>query len=61
MSTGTLRSTIEEHELFVREMLPQDAGTIASVKGVSEGPYSFRARSSSASLCAVNPLKGESS
>jgi len=34
MTTETLRSMIEDHELFVRENLPQDIGKIASVKEI---------------------------
>jgi len=34
MATETLRSMIEDHELFVRENIPQDAGKIVSVKEI---------------------------
>jgi hypothetical protein len=34
MATETLRSMTEDHELFVRENIPQDAGKIVSVKEI---------------------------
>src|SRR5271154_997518 len=34
MTTEALQSIIEDHELFVRENIPQDAGKIVSVKEI---------------------------